>query len=905
MGVSDLYLETEDKKWPVAEFNVSINKNLTHFTSSVTQLDIQELIKLVQFFSPLEREKQALLSKLELKGLLKKFSIYADTENKQFAINGVFENFFANAYSGFPKLGNISGSIKGTNEKGFIDFDTKKASLFFPELFRSSFSVKKMKGLFEWKQMADKWQIFSENLVLDTEHVQTETRVAVTIPKNDESVFMDLHTSFGNVQDISPAPEYYPVTIMDPDLVNWLDNAFVSGKVRQGGALVYGELNDFPFSNGQGVFEVLLNFEEAEVKYHPDWPHFKNVAAEILFFKDSLSVDLTHAEVNNLEIKQAKIEIPSFEKSNYLLVHGQAEGSVLNALTYLQKTPLHSPVDSVLDAITPVGLTQVELDLKIPLVENVLANVNGIAHLDQNSLMVNAIDLNITEVSGDLRFTEKEFFADNINAKALGFPVNVNVGTENYNTTINIDGKTDILQLKKQFGFFNSKYLSDENIKGSTSYKVKLNLPENEKQSAELTINTDLLGVSIDFPGSLKKSDKQKTPFFVGLSLNEKELLALNLNYNEQLKAAININKQQSEIHSAHIVYGNGQAVIPQEKGINIKVEQDFLNLSEWVEVFKTDADEEQQQSESGINGLSISTKHLQWNNVYYGPFEIAIQRSENEWEGNISCSAAKGTFSIPFNHSAEDKIKMDMVYLNLSALMTIDMQGDGFTAEDLPLINVNSSQLWWDNANLGKLKIDSERLLDGVRFNQINVSSNDYTIELKADWIKSDHGSTTEIYGSLHADDVGKFLSLANITDDIEEASAKIDYFGRWSGAPYQFSLAKMNADVDVVFKDGRISSIEPGFGRILGLIAMEQWIKRLTLDFDDLYKQGLSFNNINGHFQLNNGIATTKDLLVDAVSAQIAIKGETDLLAKTFDLEMRVVPKSSGAVPIAGTNC
>lgn len=901
LGVSDLLLETEAKKWSVAEFNFSINKDLTYFTSSVMQLDIQALIKLTQFFSPLETKQHVLLSKLDLKGLLKKFSIYADIENEQYAVNGVFENFFANAYSGFPKLENITGSIKGDNEKGFIDLDTHKASLFFPDLFRDSFSIKKMKALIEWQQKAGEWQLFSESLVLDTEHVQTETRATVTISKNDKPVFIDLQTRFNNVQDVSSAPQYYPVTMMDSDLLIWLDNAFVSGKVRQGEVLVYGELNKFPFSNGQGVFEAFFNFEELEVRHHPDWPHLKNVAAEVLFVKDSLSVNLTHAEVNNLEVRQAKIDIPSFEKSDYLLVQGQAEGSVLNTLTFLQKTPLHSPVDSVLDAITPTGLMQVELDLKIPLTDNATADVDGIVHLRQNSLLVNAIDLNVTDISGDLRFTENEFFADNIKAKTLGFPVNVKVDSENYNTFIKIEGKTDILQLKKQFGFLNDKYLDDGKITGSTTYKVKLDLPENKKQSAKLVINSDLLGVAIDLPGSLKKSDKEHAPVFMGLSLNKKKLLALNLNYNEQLKAAINISKQKNALHSAHIVYGNGEAVIPHRKGIKLQIEQDFFDISKWLRVLKNDANEEK-QSELELIGLNMNIKQLQWNNIKYGPFAIAIQRFENEWLGNISCSAAKGAFSIPFNHSVEDKIKMDMAYLNLTELMSIDLQGGNFTVEDLPLIKLDSSRLWWNNANLGKLEIDSERLLDGVRFNQIDITSNDYTINLTADWIKNNQGSMSEVHGSLYADDVGKFLSLTNITDDIEEANAKIDYSGRWSGAPYQFSLEKMNANLDIEFKEGRISSIEPGFGRILGLIAMEQWIKRMTLDFDDLYKQGLSFNKINGHFQMTNGIATTKSLLVDAVSAQIAITGETDLLAKTFDLEMRVVPKSSRAVPIAG---
>lgn len=101
----------------------------------------------------------------------------------------------------------------------------------------------------------------------------------------------------------------------------------------------------------------------------------------------------------------------------------------------------------------------------------------------------------------------------------------------------------------------------------------------------------------------------------------------------------------------------------------------------------------------------------------------------------------------------------------------------------------------------------------------------------------------------------------------------------------------------------DGRISSIEPGFGRLLGLISMEQWAKRLSLDFSDIYRKGLSFNQITGTFDITNGIAKTDNLLIDAISAKIHLSGTTNLINKTLDERVSVFPKSSGALPIAGT--
>jgi len=104
-----------------------------------------------------------------------------------------------------------------------------------------------------------------------------------------------------------------------------------------------------------------------------------------------------------------------------------------------------------------------------------------------------------------------------------------------------------------------------------------------------------------------------------------------------------------------------------------------------------------------------------------------------------------------------------------------------------------------------------------------------------------------------------GELLKQLGITKDMTETSAVIDFAVNWDAAPYQFSLAALKGQVEVNLSNGRILSIEPGFGRVLGMLALAQWIKRAQLDFSDVYKEGLTFNSIKGHFDLLNGIAST----------------------------------------------
>jgi uncharacterized protein YhdP len=162
---------------------------------------------------------------------------------------------------------------------------------------------------------------------------------------------------------------------------------------------------------------------------------------------------------------------------------------------------------------------------------------------------------------------------------------------------------------------------------------------------------------------------------------------------------------------------------------------------------------------------------------------------------------------------------------------------------------------------------------------------------------------SRTLTRGRLNTEHFGRLLARLGISDDMTETDGVFDFSLNWNGSPQQFSIAGLQGQVDVNLKNGRILSIEPGFGRVLGMLAMAQWIKRLQLDFSDVYEEGLTFNSIKGQFDLINGMALTQNLVVDAIPAKITIIGDTDLVKQTVDHHVHVVPKSSDAVPIAGT--
>lgn len=901
-GVADFNLRTKNRVWPTAEVSFSSDQALTLFTASAIQLDLQEMALLTDFFAPLGNKNKKLLANLNLKGRLKNTTIFADIKNQQYAINGAFEQVFIDAFSSFPKIENFSGVVKGSNERGQIYLNTEEGRAFFPSLFREAFSIKKLTGLIKWEQLEKTWSIQSDLLVLDTPDIQTESSLSLLIPKDNQSVFMDLQTSFANGPNISHAPIYYPVNIIDKGLVSWLDTAFVSGKITKGGLIVYGELNQFPFTKNQGMFEVLFNAEDVQLNFSADWPHLNNLNTDILFLKNSLTVNINQAKTEQLTIKQAVVKIPSFDESSHLFIQGKVRGDILNGLQYMQKTPLHKSIDAIVEAITPKGFTQVNLDLKIPLVEGGQANVDGTAYFNDAELTLNAIELNVTQLTGDLKITEEGMFTENIKAYMLGYPVTVQVDSDEIDTSIIVNGITDIVQLKEQFSFLDHPFIKNDRLTGSTPYSAVLELPYAVDSSAVLSISSNLIGVSSHLPESFKKTAEEESPLQLKMILNETNFLPFTLNLNNQLNAAITIDKQQGTVYSADIVYGKAGAVSSTEKGMSIQIEQDSFDASAWLGLAQSAADE--QDSTLKLNKISLKTKDLFWSNNTYGLVEMTMQRVANSWQGRLDSDIASGLFVLPIDKIENDKIVLSMDSINLSALMALKTVANQYSAAmDMPLIDLSSEQLWWNSVNLGRLEIETEKILNGIEFKHINVTARDHKVGLQGRWVKINQGSVTELFGDLVVHDLGQLLSQLDISQDLKESSAKVEIASSWGGLPYQFSLSDITAEITLALGEGRISSIEPGFGRLLGLVAMEQWIKRLSLDFGDVFNKGLTFNDITGRFLLQEGTITTDDLVVDAIPARMSISGEANLLKKTLDHKVKVVPKSSAAIPIAGT--
>ena len=94
----------------------------------------------------------------------------------------------------------------------------------------------------------------------------------------------------------------------------------------------------------------------------------------------------------------------------------------------------------------------------------------------------------------------------------------------------------------------------------------------------------------------------------------------------------------------------------------------------------------------------------------------------------------------------------------------------------------------------------------------------------------------------------------------------------------------------------------MEPGIGRVFGLLSLSTLQRRLQLDFSDLVQKGLGFDKIKGRFVAADGEVQTNRFYLESPSTRLDFEGRVSLVKEELDQLITVTPKTTEGLPLAG---
>ena len=144
--------------------------------------------------------------------------------------------------------------------------------------------------------------------------------------------------------------------------------------------------------------------------------------------------------------------------------------------------------------------------------------------------------------------------------------------------------------------------------------------------------------------------------------------------------------------------------------------------------------------------------------------------------------------------------------------------------------------------------------------------------------------------------------LQALAIAPAIEAKKGRLEADVTWPGGPDAEILARISGEARIAMSDGRMLALQPGAGRLLGLMSLSHIGKRLMLDFGDVTGEGTAFDSIKGGFTLASGEAFTDNLTLRGPAAEIGIAGRTSLRDRSYDQTAVVTGDLGASLGVAG---
>jgi uncharacterized protein YhdP len=198
----------------------------------------------------------------------------------------------------------------------------------------------------------------------------------------------------------------------------------------------------------------------------------------------------------------------------------------------------------------------------------------------------------------------------------------------------------------------------------------------------------------------------------------------------------------------------------------------------------------------------------------------------------------------------------------------------------------------------LGKLKVRAKPQGDDWLIDALELANDGGTITAHGAWHAGNDGERTSLDATFDVKDAGVFLARFGYPDEIRGAPTKGTGHFTWPGAPSDFDYDALDGKLSIATGAGQFLKIQPGIGRLLGVLSLQALPRRITLDFHDVFSEGFAFDEAKGDVSIVGGVMRTDGFAINGTAARITIKGEADLARETQALDVHVQPSLATGV-------
>jgi len=819
-------------------------------------LPLRPLRRLVAALPLLPQMAQEALDDYKPAGFLDSMKLdipHADPGN--FQLSARLRDVKVNAHNGAPAASYVQGHIYVDRRGGYVDTYAAEqpVEIEFPDLFSARWQFPRFKALVAWQIDGALIRVFSEGMRLGMGE-QTELIGGFDLRLDqygDDNLGLQVRVENGDAAMIANLVPEYAVA---PELYKWLSTAIEGGRISSGAYYGHGQIGAGA-PPGSFMSAMWYQFEEAILRYDPQWPAVTDARGRVEVHNGSAVVSVEQASSGGLTLRPSKVRLTTDDNSPLIRVETAARVPAQALDLWMKNSPLGEVAGDGLSQIALTGSADLQLALRLPLNQPRQFSVDALVVANDVSLQHLPSSLKWAQIRGQARYrSEQGFSGAPMQGVFEGQPVTIGLGSnEQRGLIVTQSGELDAEALRQLAGVAAD---ASYGISGALVYSADLVLMP--ASPPELELYSDLRGLAIDWPGSLEKAAAETTPLRLTLDSSVKDGVAFGVNWENR---------------------GHG-----------------------YVRTLDT--------------GFDARLDYLQFGSSRLSDINISALDLDKQWTVRLDSNLVSGCVEIPNDGS---ELTVDLQHLNLprndsqdpaptAAANLRDSVEPSAAAElrpqDWPSANVRIAQLALAGESLGQWSFLLRPQAGGVNIGSIEGKLDSLALAGEFNWLLQGQNQVSRFKGSVTGGQLAELGGLFGADIPLENLATNIELALEWPGRPDQFGLKQLSGDISMTLEDGVIlqQNNSAQLFRVFNLLNTDTLWRRLQLDFSDLYERGVAFDALSGKAQIANGLLTLDpELQIVGPSGAFKLSGTTDMASETLDMRLVVVVPLTQNLPLA----
>ena len=895
-----LAMEWQEQTFKFEQLKIEVkNKQLELSTPS---LDLAQITRQLLAIDLLGEKLKQTLNTLSPSGNLQQVSLSLlrnlnAEKTPDFILQANLDNIAVDAWKGVPGVTGVNGYLEMSPTDGFFELETKAFALDFPLAYRQPLSFNSGNGKISWEITEDRVYVESGLLHLAADHGPVIALLDLDLPKKVDSDLPPEMTLTIGLTDTAASyrDKFIPYTL-NQNFLDWMSDSVPEGRVIDGGFIYRGSLRKGHIEDR--TVQLYLNVENMTLDYHPEWPKLTAIRGLVEVDNRDVKVNVTDAKMYDMDVTDARVTTTTAEGGGiWLTVDAKAVGESDDAIRFVNESALQKVVGDVFNPWQLQGKTSADVSLGLPLAgAKQSADIEVAVKLLDTDVTIPEYNLQFTDLSGSLNYSSQQgIYSSGLQANLYNKPFVIGVGQdEEKSVLVDFSGRAD---MRNVLDWSQQAVLSFATGETDITAQVKVN----PTAGSQFTMSSNLLGVDIGLPAPYKKSADSQREFWLKLPLGvEQPLLRMGM----VDVADLQLRLDKGQLKSGVVILADAKNTRHETGFLVVTGSVDHFMLNEWQQVLgdynKANTVLQQTKGESSDEALSIKVRELLVED--FSGFEqnyknsiVDLQRRQDAWWLTAKNDFLAGELFIA--DDMDSPLVANLRYIKLPEFSVSDDLSRS-SLESLREQNLDFSveQLFLGDELYGSLAFELRNQQDGLIFNNISGDLRGILIDKNnpatLEWLQTERGEESRLYGQFAFTDLGDVLEKWNYQRMIESKKGNISLDLTWPGAFNQWSFAASSGPLYLKVKEGRFlkaSETASGTLKVVGIVNLTNIVRRLQLDFSDIYKSGISYDRIEGEIILEDYmLKIVKDLTVEAPSSRFSLRGNADLQTKELDMAL-----------------